>query len=389
MKNPKKINVAAALDSFKGSLTSREAGEAVRRGVLSRIPDAVVSLSPVGDGGEGTADALCAALCAERRFVTVSDTHGEPVRAEFGLYARDGVRTAVFDMAACCGLRFAKSHGLDYARSTTRGVGEMIRHALDLGCREIAVGLGGSGTGDGGIGALAALGARFTDRGGQEIADPRTKDLGRVAAADLSDLAIPPSVRLTLLCDTGVPLNGECGAVRMYARQKGAPEEEIPQLAEEMERFSAVCDRAAGSPVSALPGSGAAGGLGYGLTLAGGQITPGAPYVLRAVGFSSAAPHFDLVITGEGRTDAQTATGKLPMAVARAVRDAGNPCPVVCLCGIDDSVPALYEAGMDAVFAIADRPMTAEESFARTAALLEKAAGNVAAAVLAARRTTE
>ena len=197
MKNLKKINVAAALDSFKGSLTSREAGEAVRRGVLSRIPDAEVSLCPVGDGGEGTADALCAALCAERRFVTVSDTHGEPVRAEFGLYARDGVRTAVFDLASCCVLRFAKSHGLDYARSTTRGVGEMIRHALDLGCREIAVGLGGSGTGDGGIGALAALGARFTDRGGQEIADPRTKDLGRVAAADLSDLAIPPSVRLT------------------------------------------------------------------------------------------------------------------------------------------------------------------------------------------------
>ncbi len=383
------INVAAALDSFKGSLTSREAGEAVRRGVLSRIPEAEVSLYPVGDGGEGTADALSAARHAERRTVIVSDTHGDPVTAAFGLYTRDGILTAVFDMAACCGLRFAKAHGLDYARSTTKGVGEMIRHALTLGCGEIVVGLGGSGTGDGGIGALTALGARFADEHGDTIADPRTEDLGRVAAADLSGIVLPPSVRLTLLCDTGVPLNGTSGAVRLYARQKGAPEEDLGHLAEEMAHFSSVCDRAAGSAISVLPGAGAAGGLGYGLTLAGGQITPGAPYVLRTTGFSDAAPRFDLVFTGEGRTDRQTATGKLPMAVAEAVRSAGNPCPVVCLCGIDDSVPALYEAGMDAVFAIADRPMTAEESIGRTAELLEKAAGNVAAAVAAARRTTE
>jgi glycerate kinase len=149
-----------------------------------------------------------------------------------------------------------------------------------------------------------------------------------------------------------------------------------------MEHFSAVCDRAAGSALSVCPGSGAAGGLGYGLTLAGGILTPGAPYVLRTTGFASEASGFDLVITGEGRTDAQTATGKLPMAVARAVREAGGHCPVACLCAIDDSVPALYEAGMDAVFAIADRPMMAEESIARTADLLEKAAGNLAAVVM-------
>ncbi|MBO6053195.1 MAG: glycerate kinase, partial [Clostridia bacterium] len=170
--------------------------------------------------------------------------------------------------------------------------------------------------------------------------------------------------------------------VRMYARQKGAREEELPRVESDMEHFSTVCNLAVGSPHASLPGAGAAGGLGYGLTLAGGILTPGAPYVLRTTGFLSAASRVDLVITGEGRTDAQTATGKLPMAVARVVREAGGHCPVVCLCAIDDSVPALYEAGMDAVFAIADRPMTAEESIACTAELLEKAAGNLAAVVM-------
>ncbi|MBQ4193199.1 MAG: glycerate kinase, partial [Clostridia bacterium] len=182
----KTLKIAAALDSFKGSLSSREAGEAVRRGVLSRFPDAEVTVCPVGDGGEGTADALLSALDAERRTVTVSDTHGDPVEAEFGLYRRDGVLTAVFDMASCCSLRFAKAHGLDYLHSTTRGVGEMIRHAVRLGCGEIVVGLGGSGTGDGGIGALSSLGVRFADTAGHPIDDPRTVDLGTVGAADFS-----------------------------------------------------------------------------------------------------------------------------------------------------------------------------------------------------------
>ena len=383
----KPIEIAAALDSFKGSLSSREAGEAVRRGVLSRIPDADVVLYPVGDGGEGTADALLDALCAERRTVTVSDTHGDPVGAEFGLYTREGVLTAVFDMASCCGLRFAQRHGLDFARSTTRGVGEMILRALELGCGEIVVGLGGSGTGDGGIGALAALGARFTDEDGRAIRDPRTWDLGRVFSADFSGILLPSSVRLTLLCDTDVPLTGPSGAVRMYARQKGAREEDLPRLEADVEHYAAVCGRASDAGFAALPGTGAAGGLGYGLTLAGGILTRGAPYVLRAVGFTAAVPRFDLVITGEGRTDEQTATGKLPMAVARAVREAGGRCPVVCLCAIDDSTPALYEAGMDAVFAAADRPMTAEESLRRAAELLEKTAGSLAAVAAASRRT--
>ena len=377
----KTLKIAAALDSFKGSLSSREAGEAVRRGVLSRFPDAEVTVCPVGDGGEGTADALLSALNAERRTVTVSDTHGDPVEAEFGLYRRDGVLTAVFDMASCCGLRFAKAHGLDYLHSTTRGVGEMIRHAVRLGCGEIVVGLGGSGTGDGGIGALSSLGVRFADASGRPIVDPRTVDLGTVGAADFSGLILPESVKLTLLCDTGIGLTGPGGAVRMYGRQKGAREEDLPSLDAAMERYADVCDRTVRMRYSRISGTGAAGGLGYGLTLAGGKIVQGAPYVLRAVGFEDAAASFDLVVTGEGRTDGQTATGKLPMAVARAVRQACGACPVVCLCGIDDSVPALYEAGLDAVFALADRPMEMEESIARTEELLEKAAFNLAGIV--------
>jgi len=149
----KTLNIVAALDSFKGSLTSLEAGNAVKEGLLRRIPDAEVTVFAVGDGGEGTADALCQSLHAEITTLTVSDTHKSPITASMGLITRNGVKTAIFDMASAAGIRYAKAHGMDIMNSTTYGVGEMIRHAVHLGCAEIIIGLGGSGTSDGGMGA--------------------------------------------------------------------------------------------------------------------------------------------------------------------------------------------------------------------------------------------
>ena len=373
------VTVLAAPDSFKGALSSSSAGEAVRRGFLKRCPDARVLVFPVGDGGEGTADALNAAFHSDLHSVTVSDTHGAPVAASFGICTRNGTKTAVLDMASAAGLRLAQKHDCELPRSSTRGVGEMIRTALNMGCRHILVGLGGSGTCDGGVGALAALGVRFTGENGQDLTDPRTEDLGSIRDADFSEARrLFDGVRLTLLYDSGVPLTGPHGAVLLYARQKGAREEDLPGMERDMIRFADLCDRDAGKPLSQFPGAGAAGGLGYGLSLIGGELVPGAQTVLDAVGFPEASRSAGLVITGEGKTDAQTATGKLPLAVCRAAKEVNPSVKTVCLCGVSDPTESLYRDGVDAVFALADRPMTSEESMERTEELLEKAAFNLA-----------
>ena len=368
----KTIHITAALDSFKGALTSSEAGAAVKRGILSRVPDAVVRVFSVGDGGEGTADALICGLEAERKSINVTDTHGSPVDAEYGITA-DG-KTAILDMASAAGIRYAAVHGFDIHRSSTYGVGEMLAHLCDLGCENIIVGLGGSGTCDGGIGALSARGAVFYDANHRMIDCCCTSSLGKVSSCDLSAAAERLKNRsFTLLYDTAVPLTGEIGAVKMYSRQKGAKEEELDAMDAAMQNFADVCDRAVGCEVSSFSGAGAAGGLGYGLSLIGGKLTAGAQFVLDAVGYTEDVKSADLVITGEGKTDRQTATGKLPMTAARKA----DGKPVVCLCGVSDPVDKLYESGISAVFAIADRPMTADESIASTAKLLEKAAYNI------------
>ena len=374
----KKVDVVAALDSFKGALSSREAGLAFRRGFLLRNPGAAVTVLPVGDGGEGTADALLSATCGERIQRIVSDSHGAPVSAEAG-FLPGNVRRAVFDMAAVAGIRMAAAHGYDLLRSTTRGVGELIRSLIAEGVDEILIGLGGSGTSDGGIGALSALGVRFFCEDGSELTDPRTGDLGDVARADFTDAwRLLGGVRLTLLCDAAVPLTGPAGAVRMFSRQKGATEEMVPHLEEAMGRYAAVICRDAGADVISIPGAGAAGGLGFGLAAVGGVLTDGASAVLEAVGAAEAMECASLVVTGEGKTDAQTAKGKLPLAVARLAKRVRPDLPVVCLCGIAEPTPELYKEGIDAVLSIADRPMSAEESMARTAELIEKTAFSLA-----------
>ena len=202
-----------------------------------------------------------------------------------------------------------------------------------------------------------------------------TDSLGKAASCDLSPaIRRMKGMKLTLLYDAGVALTGEKGAVRMFSRQKGASEEMLPMLENAMIHYASLCDSRIGSEISAIPGAGAAGGLGYGLSLIGGKLTPGADYVLEAIGFDQAAHTADLIITGEGKTDAQTETGKLPVTVAR--HSSGKP--VICLCGKNEAGSALYHAGMDAVFAIADGPLTLEESVSRTAELLEKSAFNLA-----------
>lgn len=369
-----KTKIIAALDSFKGAVSSYEAGCAVRRGIQRRLPDCNVVIFSLGDGGEGTSAAFYDA--GEVRSVRVSDTHRTETDAAYVLLEKNGVKTAMFDMAAAAGLHHSRKHGLDVRSATTTGVGELIVHLVNEGCGEIIVGLGGSGTNDGGTGALSRMGAKFFDKNGTELD-------GTSGAAVLSDIAscdfsavhnLLGSVKLTLLYDVAVPLTGEFGASRMFSHQKGADEPTVEEFERAMTSFAEVGDRAYGEAVSERQGAGAAGGLGYGLSLAGGKLHPGAEYVLDFVGFREAAADAALVITGEGKTDRQTARGKLPFTVAKYA----GKVPTVCLCGTFVPDPDLYNGGFDAVFSIINAPSTLDESMTNTEPLLENAAYNVA-----------
>lgn len=380
----KKIKIIAALDSFKGSVSSYEAGQAVERGVKKRLSNCDVTIFSLGDGGEGTSAAFFDA--GEVCTVRVSDTHGSKTDAKYVILEKNGVKTAMFDMAATAGLHHSREHGLDIRSASTAGVGEMIVHLVNAGCGEIIVGLGGSGTNDGGIGALSQMGAKFFDRNGAKLNGTRgAAVLADVSVCDFTGVhALLDGVKLTLLYDVAVPLTGEFGASRMFSRQKGADEQTVGELETAMTHYAEVCDRHMGKAVSEQKGAGAAGGLGYGLSLAGGELHPGAEYVLDFVGFREAAAEADLVITGEGKTDRQTARGKLPFTVAKYAKNAHTP--VVCLCGTFAPDKELYDGGFDAVFSIINAPSTLEESMANTANLLENAAFNVAGFLAAVRK---
>lgn len=253
----------------------------------------------------------------------------------------------------------------------------MIRHLAELGAREIVVCLGGSGTSDGGVGALSELGVRFFDCRGELITERLCPENLRLIHSTDLDLAMKllDGIKLTLLYDSSVKLLGECGAVMMYSRQKGAREDMLPSLEADMSHFSRVFTTPT-ADFSEVSGSGAAGGLGFGLSVVGGKLTPGADFVLDRLGFSDLLPTSTLVITGEGKTDRQSSTGKLPSAVAKRAAEFGVP--VICLCGMNEAGEDIFDCGITSVIQIGDKPMSLEESMERTLPLLEKCAYDIA-----------
>ena len=367
-------------DSFKGALSSAEAGQAIADGIRMACNDAIVRVLPTADGGEGSAEALGMALAGQRRTTSASDPFGFPIDAAYyDLGIIDGVLSAVFDMASCTGLGLAKRHGLDPLTATTFGIGEMIVQLRSRGFRRIYIGLGGSSTNDGGIGALSAMGARFFDKHGAEIHGVYGGGmLSRIADIDLSAVhALLSDVELYLLYDVALPLYGENGASRMFSPQKGADPETVEILESGMRQYAAVVSERYPVMDPLTDGAGAAGGLGFGLYAAGGRLLPGADTILRAIGYPDLLHDCALVFTGEGRTDRQTAHGKLPSVVACYAHAAGIPC--VDLCGQADILPehALYDCGMTAVFPIVQGPMTLADSMVCTADALTKTAYNV------------
>ena len=336
-------------DSFKGTLSSRQVCQ-VMAGQLRRFfPQAQVKSIPVADGGEGSVEAFLAAAGGERRTRTVTGPFGEPVEAFYGILG-DG-RTAVIEMAACAGLPLAEGR-LNPERATTYGVGELLLAAKEAGCTKAILGLGGSCTNDGGVGAAAALGAKFTRADGAAFI-PSGGTLGEIAALDVSPVAQAlQGMELTAMCDIDNPLYGEAGAAVVFAPQKGADAAMVARLDAGLRHLGQVSARCLGRDFSHLPGAGAAGGLGFGMAaFCGAQLRMGIDAVLDAVGFDSLLPGTDVVFTGEGKIDSQSARGKVVSGVAARCRKAGVP--VVAVVGqIGQGFEEMYQQGLTAVFSI-------------------------------------
>lgn len=321
--------VVVAPAPFKGALPASAAARAIAAGVRLVLPGADVVALPVADGGEGTMEALVAATGGRRRGARVSDPLGRTVDAGLGELA-GGV--AVVELAQASGYERLTDRERDPEATSTRGTGELILAALDLGARRIIVGLGGSATTDGGLGLAAALGIRALDAEGR-VLEGRGSDLARVASLDLSgrDPRIDDTA-IQVACDVDNPFHGPDGAAHVFGPQKGASPEGVERLDRGLANLADVVRAATGIDLQALPGAGAAGGAAGGLAaLLGAELTPGAPLVLDALGFAGRLDGAGLCITGEGRLDETSGGGKAPLAVAAACATAGVPC--VALCG--------------------------------------------------------
>ena len=332
-------------DSFKGTVSSREICEIAQRVIPRHFPSCEVVCIPVADGGEGTVDCFIQAMGAQRVEVTVTNALGEKSAAA---YARIG-ELAIIEMAAAAGLPQVGALRCP-GTATTYGVGELIAHAAHSGCKRILLGLGGSATNDGGCGCAAALGVGFLDADGQSFV-PVGDTLGRIARIDTAKAdELLRSVEITVMCDVTNPLYGPTGAAYVFAPQKGADAEKVKSLDAGLRHFGDVIRSQLGIDVSRMPGAGAAGGMGAGcVALLGGMIQSGIDAVLDVTGFDRQLEDADLVITGEGRIDSQSAGGKVISGVARRTKAKGIPL-IAIAGGIADSAGAVYDIGVSAMF---------------------------------------
>lgn len=410
------MKIVIAPDSFKGTLSAAQVCDIVAEAALSADPSTEVVRLPMADGGEGTVDCLLSVLRGKRQSVHVQGPLVLPgpvstVDASYGIF--DGNK-AVMEMASASGFHLVNKNMRDIMHSNTYGTGQMFMDAVSRGCRTVYMGIGGSATNDGGLGFAAALGARFLDRTGRELA-PVPSNLMRIEGVDLSDLdgriagladnpgvraagsgagpdadtarldADPNSegsagasgagpVRLIVMSDVTNPLLGSNGCAHVFAMQKGATSPEIEELERGMYHFSKVIKRETGRDMSATPGAGAAGGLGYGLlTFAGAEIRSGVDAVMDMVGFKEKAAGADLVVTGEGRMDAQSAQGKVASGVSRACRLAGVPC-IAIVGDLGEGYESMYDLGLNRIIKTRKNSMTVEYAMEHAAELLRETA---------------
>ncbi|WP_433471960.1 glycerate kinase [Spirillospora sp. CA-142024] len=362
------MRIVVAPDSFKGSLSAAAVCAAVEAGARRAVPDAEVVAVPMADGGEGTLDCFLSARAGDAIEVAATDPLGRPVKARYAL-SGDG-RSAVVELAAASGLPLVEDVPPDPMNAATTGTGELIADAVRRGARDVLVCIGGSASTDGGAGLLRALGVRLLDDRGAEL-PPGGAALARLASID--DSGVPGEVRATrfrVACDVTNPLVGPDGAAAVFGPQKGASPGQVAELDAALTVFADVVAAHGGVRVHDLPGAGAAGGTCGGLAgLLGAEPAGGALLVAEAVGLPVALAGADLVITGEGRVDGQSAAGKVVSAVATFARERGTPC-VALAGGVAGPLDELHALGLTAAFSLADGPRTLAELKADAAPLL-------------------
>ena len=366
------MKIVVAPQGFKAGLSGLEAAEAIARGVSAAAPDAQTVLAPVADGGDGTLNALVDATGGQVFSSNVTGPLGQPMEAQWGVMG-DG-RTVIIEMALASGLALVPQRRRNPRITTTAGTGEIMREALEKGYTRIIVGLGGSATNDGGAGFAASLGARFLDAEGRPI-PPGGSALARLEHIDCSGLH-PKLSEASIVAATDVtnPLCGPDGASAIFGPQKGANADMVRELDAALANYARVVAQDVGRDVAEQPGAGAAGGLGAGMmAFAGATLKSGIDMVCEVLDFDAILQDADLVITGEGRADRSTIFNKAPSGVARHAGERGIP--TVLLAGsLGQGYEELYEHGLAAVVSISDRPMSFDQSLARSAELLESAA---------------
>ena len=354
------MKIVIAIDSFKGSLSSLEAGNAVLRAAREIFPEAEAEVCPLADGGEGTVEAIVTACGGVLQKCRVCGPLGEAVEATYGILP--STRTAVIEMAAAAGLTLVPEGRRDPELTTTYGVGELILDAIEQGCRDFIIGIGGSATNDGGVGMLEALGFGFFDNKGAPI--PRGAG-GLAALVAIATEGAHPALaecRFTVACDVTNPLCGEYGCSAVFAPQKGASPEAVARMDRALAGYAALTEELLGRSYKAAPGAGAAGGMGFALfAYLGAVAEAGISLVMRRTALYEKLRDADLVITGEGRIDRQTAMGKGPIGIAAEAKRHGAT--VIGLCGcVGDGAELCNREGIDAILPILPAPMTAEDA---------------------------
>ncbi|MFP7754448.1 glycerate kinase [Thermodesulfobacteriota bacterium B35] len=375
------MKIIAAPNAFKGSLTAAGAAAAMSRGIRRVLPEAEITEVPVADGGDGLVAVALEALHGERRRLLVTGPRFHLVEAEFCLVP--AMNLAAIEMALASGLALLPETERNPMETTTLGTGELIKAALDLGVGRIIVGIGGSATNDGGMGMATALGVRFLDAEGHTVR-PVGACLRDVRHIDMSGLdPRVAQVRFQALCDVDNPLTGPRGAARVYGPQKGATPAQVEELDAGLANLAAVIADDLGTDVATLPGGGAAGGLGAGLyAFLGAELQRGIDLILDLVGLAEKMTGADLVLTGEGQIDFQTASGKAPAGVAVLARKQGIPC--IALAGsLGEKLEDLHRCGIDAVFTICPGPVSLEEAMQHSADYLATACEQVVRCFLA------
>ena len=371
------MKILIAIDSFKGSLSSKEAGKAIKTGILRVISDAEVLISPLADGGEGTVETLVEALGGSLETVRVKGPLFQEVEAHYGILSdsqyspKDG-KLAVMEMSQASGITLVSPEERNPLKTSSYGVGEMILDAYHKGCRRFLIGIGGSATNDGGIGMLSALGFRFTKENGEEIrpCGEGLKDLARIENASVPEGLLQGLLHCSfqIACDVENPLYGENGASLIYGFQKGGNKELLSQMDLWMKRYSELVKEYNPAANPEAPGSGAAGGLGFAFrSFLQGELKSGVSLILEETRLSEKMQGADLVITGEGRLDEQSTMGKAPIGVAKLAKTQGIP--VIAFAGaVTVGAKACNQAGIDAYFPILRGISTLEEAMEKETA---------------------